>query len=82
MLKVKDFLIINIFKGKTVLTNNRRFHKETGIEVEIQYMPLEESRKQINVMVASDSLPDVMDVDNTDTAAYAKWVFLLILLIE
>jgi len=48
------------------------FTKETGIELEIQYMPLEESRKQINVMVASDSLPDVMDVDNTDTAAYVK----------
>lgn len=48
------------------------FTEESGIEVEVQYMPLEDSRKQISVMVASDSLPDVMDVDNTDTLTYAK----------
>ncbi len=48
------------------------FTKETGIEVEIQYMPLEDSRKQISVMVASDSLPDVMDIDNTDTQTYTE----------
>lgn len=48
------------------------FTKETGIEVEIQYMPLEDSRKQISVMVASGSLPDVMDIDNTDTQTYTE----------
>lgn len=48
------------------------FTKETGIEVEIQYMPLEDSRKQISVMVASGSLPDVMDIDNTDTQNYTE----------
>lgn len=48
------------------------FTAETGIEVEVQYMPLEDSRKQISVMVASNSLPDVMDVDNTDTQTYAE----------
>jgi multiple sugar transport system substrate-binding protein len=69
----KISLLLTYPKEKTVLYQTiEDFTKETGIEVEIQYMPLEESRKQINVMVASDSLPDVMDVDNTDTAAYAK----------
>lgn len=48
------------------------FSKESGIELEILYMPLEESRKQISIMVASNSLPDVMDVDNPDTATYAQ----------
>ena len=48
------------------------FTAETGIGVEIQYIPLMDSRKQINMMIISDELPDVMDVDNTDTATYAQ----------
>lgn len=48
------------------------FTAETGIQVEIQYLPLAESRNQISIMTASGSLPDVMDVDNTDTASYAQ----------
>ncbi|MCC2253342.1 sugar ABC transporter substrate-binding protein [Ruminococcus sp. CLA-AA-H200] len=48
------------------------FTAETGIEVEVQYMPLEDSRRQISTMVASNSLPDVMDVDNTDTQNYVE----------
>lgn len=48
------------------------FTTETGIQVEIQYLPLAEARNQISIMTASDSLPDVMDVDNTDTANYAQ----------
>lgn len=69
----KISLLLTYPKEKEVLYQCiEDFTTETGIEVEIQYMPLEDSRKQINVMVASDSLPDVMDVDNTDTATYAK----------
>ena len=69
----KISLLLTYPKEKEVLYQCiEDFTTETGIEVEIQYMPLEDSRKQINVMVASDSLPDVMDVDNTDTATYAR----------
>lgn len=69
----KISLLLTYPKEKQVLYQCiEDFTKETGIEVEIQYMPLADSRKQINIMVASDSLPDVMDVDNTDTATYAK----------
>lgn len=48
------------------------FTAQTGIQVDIQYLPLAESRNQISIMTASGSLPDVMDVDNTDTANYAQ----------
>lgn len=66
-------LLLTYPKEKTVLYQCiENFTKETGIEVEIQYMPLADSRKQISIMVASDSLPDVMDVDNTDTVTYAQ----------
>lgn len=69
----KITLLLTYPKEKTVLYQCiEDFTAETGIQVEIQYMPLADSRKQINIMVASDSLPDVMDVDNTDTATYAK----------
>lgn len=60
-------------KEKTVLYECLdEFTAKTGIGLEIQYMPLTDERKQINIMVASESLPDVMDVDNTDTASYAQ----------
>lgn len=66
-------LLLTYPKEKAVLYQCiEDFTAETGIQVEIQYMPLADSRKQINIMVASDSLPDVMDVDNTDTATYAR----------
>ena len=69
----KITLLLTYPKEKAVLYQCiEDFTAETGIQVEIQYMPLADSRKQINIMVASDSLPDVMDVDNTDTATYAK----------
>lgn len=69
----KITLLLTYPKEKAVLYQCiEEFTNETGIQVEIQYMPLADSRKQINIMVASDSLPDVMDVDNTDTATYAK----------
>ena len=69
----KITLLLTYPKDKAVLYQCiEDFTAETGIQVEIQYMPLADSRKQINIMVASDSLPDVMDVDNTDTATYAK----------
>ncbi len=48
------------------------FTAETGIEVEIVYMPLADSRKQISIMVAGNDLPDVLDVDNPDIANYAQ----------
>lgn len=48
------------------------FTAQTGINVDIQYLPLAEARNQISIMTASGSLPDVMDVDNTDTANYAQ----------
>ena len=48
------------------------FTAETGIDVEIIYMPLADSRKQISIMVAGNDLPDVLDVDNPDIANYAQ----------
>ncbi|MCI8416263.1 MAG: sugar ABC transporter substrate-binding protein [Lachnospiraceae bacterium] len=48
------------------------FTAETGIEVEIQYVPLSDSKKQISIMIVSENLPDVLDVDNPETATYAQ----------
>lgn len=48
-----------------------RFTKDTGYPLNIMYMPLDDAKKQINVMVAGKSLPDVLDIDGIDGAAYA-----------
>lgn len=47
------------------------FQVETGIELEILYMPLADAKTQINIMVASNTLADVLDIDGIDTRAYA-----------
>ncbi|QQO09174.1 ABC transporter substrate-binding protein [Breznakiella homolactica] len=66
-------VVLSYSKEKTVLYECLdQFTKETGIALNIQYMPLSDVRKQINIMVAGNSLPDVIDVDGTDTYTYAK----------
>lgn len=66
-------LLLTYSKEKTVLYECLdEFTAQTGIALDIQYMPLGDMRKQVNIMVTGNSLPDVMDVDNTDTYAYAK----------
>lgn len=47
------------------------FETETGITVDVLYMPLADAKTQINIMVASNTLADVLDVDGIDTRAYA-----------
>lgn len=66
-------LLLTYSKEKTVLYECLdEFTEKTGIELDIQYMPLGDMRKQINIMVTGNSLPDVLDVDTTDTYTYAK----------
>lgn len=66
-------VLLTYSKEKTVLYECLdEFSEKTGIGLDIQYMPLGDIRKQINIMVTGNSLPDVMDVDGTDTYAYAK----------
>lgn len=67
-----DFLL-TYPKDKVVLyTLIDEFTEKTGYPVNIMYMPLDDAKKQINVMVAGDSLPDVMDIDAVVSAAYAE----------
>lgn len=66
-------LLLTYSKEKTVLYECLdEFTKKTGIQLDIQYMPLGDLRKQVNIMVTGNSLPDVIDVDNVDTYTYAK----------
>ncbi len=66
-------LLLTYSKEKTVLYECLdEFTKTTGIQLDIQYMPLGDLRKQVNIMVTGNSLPDVIDVDNVDTYTYAK----------
>ena len=66
-------LLLTYSKEKTVLYECLdEFTEKTGIDLDIQYMPLGDMRKQINIMVTGDSRPDVLDVDTTDTYAYSK----------
>lgn len=48
------------------------FQKESGIKVDVMYLPLKDAEKQISIMAASNKLPDVMDVDSINTPAYAS----------
>lgn len=58
-------------KEKTVLYQSLdEFQTKTGIKLKIQYMPLQDAQKQINIMVAGNNLPDVLDIDAMNTASY------------
>lgn len=49
-----------------------RWAKEKDVNISISHTPFADYKKQVSVAIASDSLPDVMLIDNPDHAAFAQ----------
>lgn len=50
----------------------KKWGSENNTEVLSQYIPFGDYKKQISVAIASDSLPDIIMIDNPDHAAFAS----------
>lgn len=48
------------------------FAKNNDVKVNVEYIPFGDYKKQISVALASDSLPDIIMIDNPDHAAFAS----------
>lgn len=49
-----------------------QFAADNNVNVVVEYIPFGDYKKQISVALASDSLPDIIMIDNPDHAAFAS----------
>lgn len=51
---------------------SKDFSDANDVSVNVQYIPFGDYKKQLSVAIASDSLPDLIMIDNPDHAAFAS----------
>jgi len=74
--RVITFLLTHPIEREGIWSSLDMFTEETGIIVEVINVPLGESRTQIPTWAMGGTLPDVLNIDNTDTFNWAQMGFI------
>lgn len=56
-----------VFEGQIA-----QYEKDKGIDIEAEFIPFGDYKKQISVAIGAGSLPDIIMIDNPDHAAFAS----------
>ncbi|MCL1883754.1 MAG: extracellular solute-binding protein [Defluviitaleaceae bacterium] len=74
--RVITFLLTHPIEREGIWSSLDMFTQETGIVVDVINVPLGESRTQIPIWALGGELPDVLNIDNTDTFNWAQMGFI------
>ena len=69
-LKIWTYLSGNeqkVFEGQIA-----QYEKDKGVDIEAEFIPFGDYKKQISVAIGAGSLPDIIMIDNPDHAAFAS----------